>query len=239
MSVLLYTRDAYGKDPRYEVKDIKEVLRNTVEVAENDALNDMIFDMKDIPGFMKAHPPQFTKHGTPFRWGNRDYRNKGLYFYDAIKNEYIPPYTKIDDEGSVPPRFRVEDGGFDPDAWVRVYASSGKSGVVEHNSLITLGDSLVDTIRDKLAKTAGDKVDVTINGRVYHVEVEKRDSVGNVAIVVQNDQGMWDTIRVLDEPSINDNGNRIAGGRRSTRRRSTRRRSTRRRSTRRRRSMRR
>ena len=137
-----------------------------------------------------------------------------MYFYDAIRNEYIPPYDEIDDYGSVPPRFRVEDGGFNPDAWAKVYPGGG---VVEHNSLITLGDSLVETIRAELAKTAGDKVDVTINGRVWHVEVEKRDSVGNVAIVVQNDQGKWDTIRVLDMPSIDDDGKQL-GGRRKTRR---------------------
>lgn len=62
-------------------------------------------------------------HGDAIHWMQLGYRNENLMFWHK-NNGIIPPYTEIDDYGSVPPVFLVGDDGFEPNKWV---------DVVDHN----------------------------------------------------------------------------------------------------------
>lgn len=129
-----------------------------------------------------------ANHGQALHWlGDR---TEGLMFWDDEKEEVVFPYGEIDDQGSVPPRFKVEDGGFDPDEWLED---------VDRNSYVVLGDALVREIREKLRRTPGDTVSVTINGKPYTVRVERRYAVGNVASVVSGSEFVVDFIGWVDD----------------------------------------
>jgi hypothetical protein len=111
-------------------------------------------------------------HGQPIQWFGPGYRNENLMFWDDHQRKILFPYAELDDYGSVPPEFRVEDGGFSPTHW---------SDSVDHNDFIILGNALVNQVREALRETPDDLVEVEINGRTYRVEVEDRCCVGNVA----------------------------------------------------------
>jgi hypothetical protein len=58
-------------------------------------------------------------HGDAIHWIELGYRNEKLMFWHEQKG-IIPPYTEIDDYGSVPPVFLVGDDGFEPNKWINV-----------------------------------------------------------------------------------------------------------------------
>jgi len=131
-----------------------------------------------------------AQDGDALHWLGRGYGNENLLFWDSESQEIIPPYVEIDDYGSVPPRFLVENDGFNPEHWL--------SDVV-HNSYVILGDELVEEIRELLRETPEDTVNVFINGRPYTVRVERRYAVGNVATVVSDHEFIVDFVGWVDD----------------------------------------
>lgn len=84
------------------------------------------------------------RHGDAFTWmDSYGYRNSNLLFWSEDDGA-LPPFTGIDDHGSVPPVFRVGDG-FRPDHWV---------DQVDHNSIVFLADRLVAAIQANIAASA-------------------------------------------------------------------------------------
>jgi hypothetical protein len=131
-----------------------------------------------------------AQDGDALHWLGRGHRNENLLFWDSESQEIVPPYVEIDDYGSVPPRFRVETDGFNPEHWV---------SDVDHNAYVILGDELVEEIRELLRETPGDTVNVFINGNPYTVRVERRYAVGNVASVVSNHEFTIDFVGWVDD----------------------------------------
>ena len=94
-----------------------------------------------------------------FDWDG--YRNEGLYFWDAKNKEIVPPFTEIDDYGSVPPRFVVGDGYFNPTDWL---------DQVDHNSFVFPSRTLIKEIKAFVDLYPNDdKMIVKINGTEYKV----------------------------------------------------------------------
>ena len=120
--------------------------------------------------------PAMLRHGTPFNWLEFDSRNSTLFFYDAEKEKVIPPFERIHEYGTIPPRFRVEEGGFGPE-------TLHKSGSIGHNTYITLGDSLVKQIKTAVETTGSKTVDITVNDLPCRVTVKDPTNIGNIAEV--------------------------------------------------------
>lgn len=100
-------------------------------------------------------------NGATLEFPADGYRNHNLLFWDAQNNEIVEPFTEIDDYGSVPPRFVVGDGYFNPGDWLNE---------VDHNSYVFPAKSLMNEMKE-FAETHPDekKMIVTINGRDYIV----------------------------------------------------------------------
>lgn len=149
--------------------DLEGLLDKLQELEEND-FKDNITEKEDArtPDFdsWSNDPPfmiEWSKkvieaglikpyHGQGFRWLGEGYRNETLMYWHKDKG-VIPPYTKIDDYGSVWPDFLVGDDGFSPNEW---------ENVVDHNSIIFLEPKLVDKIKESV--TADD--DKSWSGKV-------------------------------------------------------------------------
>jgi hypothetical protein len=96
--------------------------------------------------------------------------NENLYFWDAQNEEIVEPFTEIDDYGSVPPRFVVGDGYFNPNEWV---------DQVEHNTYVFPARPLINEMKAFAEKNPQKKkMNVTIYGVKYAVSydpVEMKD----------------------------------------------------------------
>jgi hypothetical protein len=95
-------------------------------------------------------------NGATLEFPAHGYRNHNLLFWDAQNKEIVEPFAEIDDYGSVPPRFVVGDGYFDPFDW---------SDEVDHNSYVFPARPLINEMKDFALKYPGErKMIVYING---------------------------------------------------------------------------
>lgn len=100
-------------------------------------------------------------NGETMRIGGYTYRNENLYFWDAQNKEIVAPFTEIDDYGSVPPRFVVGDGYFNPNDWI---------DEVDHNTYVFPARPLINEMKDFAEKHPCEmKMIVEINGSEYSV----------------------------------------------------------------------
>ena len=116
----------------------KQKMPNWHAMEENDTLQKE-WMMKVInAGLFKP------KHGDGFHWLGGGDRNQDLWFWDKEKG-IIPPYTELDDYGSVPPCFLVgnSEDQFAPSNW---------ENIVDHNNIVFLAPELVEEIK-KTAKS--------------------------------------------------------------------------------------
>ena len=101
-------------------------------------------------------------NGRTLKFDWYGYRNEGLYFWDAKNKEIVPPFTEVDDYGSVPPRFVVGDGYFNPTDWL---------DEVDHNSYVFPSRTLIKEIKAFVDLHPNDhKMIVEINGTEYLVK---------------------------------------------------------------------
>lgn len=100
-------------------------------------------------------------NGATLEFPAHGYRNHNLLFWDAQNNEIVEPFTDIDDYGSVPPRFVVGDGYFNPNDW---------SDEVDHNSYVFPAKPLINEMKEFAMEYPNEKkMIVTINGSDYMV----------------------------------------------------------------------
>ena len=98
-------------------------------------------------------------NGATLEFPADGYRNNNLLFWDAQNNEIVEPFTEIDDYGSVPPRFVVGDGYFDPNDWV---------DEVEHNTYVFPARNLINQMKEFAEKNpTKKKMVVRINGTAF------------------------------------------------------------------------
>jgi hypothetical protein len=130
------------------------------------------------------------KHGDGFHWLGDGYRNQGLWFWDKEKG-IIPPYTKIDDYGSVPPRFLVGNGEdqFAPNNW---------ENIVDHNNIVFLAPELVEEIKKTVKSVT--KIHKYTNKpyKIWHTSVIIKDNAYAVQINV-DDINEIDNVFAFDE----------------------------------------
>lgn len=124
-------------------------------------LRDYDFKLKIATKYALKHN---LHNGATIKIGGSGYRNEGLLFWDAQNKEIIEPFTQIDDYGSVPPRFVVGDGYFNPNDWI---------SEVDHNSYVFPARPLINEMKG-LAKNPG-KMVVEINGSKYSVHYNAND----------------------------------------------------------------
>lgn len=179
------TEDDYDEDKEYPEFDKlrddieflkKEISKNSMpnwhDMGEDDTLQKK-WMMKVInAGLFKP------KHGDGFHWLGDGYRNQDLWFWDKEKG-IIPPYTEIDDYGSVPPCFLVgnEEDQFLPNKW---------ENVVDHNSYVFLAPELVDEIK-KTAKSVTKIHKYNKNEyKIWHTSIMIKDNAYAVQIFMDD-----------------------------------------------------
>jgi len=99
-------------------------------------------------------------NGATLEFPADGYRNHNLLFWDAQNKEIVEPFTEIDDYGSVPPRFVVGDGYFEPFDWLEE---------VEHNSFVFPAKPLINEMKHFALEHPSEKMLIMINGRQYTV----------------------------------------------------------------------
>jgi hypothetical protein len=100
-------------------------------------------------------------NGATLEFPADGYRNHNLLFWDAQNNEIVEPFSEMDDYGSVPPRFVVGDGYFNPNDWV---------DEVDHNSFVFPARPLINEMKAfSLEHPNEKKMVVTINDVDYNV----------------------------------------------------------------------
>lgn len=98
-------------------------------------------------------------NGATLEFPEHGYRNHNLLFWDSQNKEIIEPFDEIDDYGSVPPRFVVGDGYFDPNGWV---------DEVEHNTYVFPARNLINQMKEFAEKNpTKKKMAVRINGTAF------------------------------------------------------------------------
>ena len=101
-------------------------------------------------------------NGATLEFPADGYRNNNLLFWDAQNNEIVEPFTEIDDYGSVPPRFVVGDGYFEPLDWLQE---------VDHNSYVFPAPPLVKEMKEFAEQYPNEKkMLVSINETEYSVD---------------------------------------------------------------------
>jgi hypothetical protein len=109
-------------------------------------------------------------NGATLEFPQHGYRNHNLLFWDAQNKEIVETFSEMDDYGSVPPRFVVGDGYFNPNDWL---------DEVEHNSFVFPARVLINEMKAfALEHPDKKKMIVTINGNDYTVRynpVEMKD----------------------------------------------------------------
>jgi len=117
-------------------------------------------------------------NGATLEFPEHGYRNHNLLFWDAQNKMIIDTFDAIDDYGSVPPRFVVGDGYFNPNDWLEE---------VEHNSFVFPARPLINEMKEFVEQHPDEcRMIVTINGHDYKVFYNREEM-----------QGMWDSC-VLD-----------------------------------------
>jgi len=190
------TEDDYDEDKEYhefgklrdDIDSLKKILAeqkmpNWHDMEEDDTLQKK-WMMKVInAGLFKPN------HGDGFHWLGDGYRNQDLWFWDKEKG-IIPPYTKIDDYGSVPPHFLVGNGEdqFKPGHW---------ENIVDHNTIVFLAPDLMKEIKDT-AKSVMTTRYRQEPYRVWHTSVIIKKSVYAVQINM-DDIGEIDNVFAFEE----------------------------------------
>lgn len=106
-------------------------------------------------------------NGATLEFPADGYRNHNLLFWDAQNNEIVEPFTEIDDYGSVPPRFVVGTGYFEPFDWLQE---------VEHNSYVFPASPLITEMKEFAEQYPNEKkMLITINDREYTVVYNPAD----------------------------------------------------------------
>jgi hypothetical protein len=124
-------------------------------------LKEKLVDETFKQNLAKAYALKHLGNGEAIRIGGFTYRNENLYFWDAQNQEIVEPFTEIDDYGSVPPRFVVGDGYFNPSDWL---------SEVEHNSYVFPARPLINEMNHFAEKNPTKKrMSVEINGTKYTV----------------------------------------------------------------------
>ena len=103
-------------------------------------------------------------NGATLEFPEHGYRNHNLLFWDAQNKEIVETFGEIDDYGSVPPRFVVGDGYFDPVDWL---------DEVDHNSFVFPVRSLINEMKAfALEHPDKKKMVVKINSNNYSVHYD-------------------------------------------------------------------
>jgi hypothetical protein len=98
-------------------------------------------------------------NGATLEFPEHGYRNHNLLFWDSQNEEIVEPFDEIDDYGSVPPRFVVGDGHFDPNSWV---------DEVDHNTFVFPTRNLINKMKNCAEKNpTKKKMRVRINGTAF------------------------------------------------------------------------
>ena len=136
--------------------------------------------IESMPGVIEAFAAKFAEkadlhNGATIRYLDNDYRNNNLLFWDAQNGVIVHPFVAIDDYGSVPPRFVVGDGYFNPDDWLNE---------VDHNTFVFPATPLITEMREFAyanppeKKTGWAKMIVTINGKDWVVIYDPKEISG-------------------------------------------------------------
>ena len=131
-----------------------------------DTLNNLFFEHPELlDQVAEAFALKNGLHnGATIHWGNDDYRNNNLLFWDAQNNKIVYPFTEYDDYGSVPPIFVVGDGYFNPGDWI---------DEVDHNSTVFPAWPLIKEMKEFAAEhPTANKMLVEINGSEYLVKYD-------------------------------------------------------------------
>lgn len=192
------TEDDYDEDREYpefeKMRDDIDFLKKILAQQEMPDWNDMEEDdTLQKKWMMKViNAGLFTpKHGDGFHWLGDGYRNQGLWFWDKEKG-IIPPYTELDDYGSVPPHFLVgnDEDQFKPGHW---------KNIVDHNSYVFLAPELMKEIKDTAksvmtTSTYREKpykiwhTSVMIRGEAYAVQIDV-DDISDIDNIFTFDEG--------------------------------------------------
>ena len=100
-------------------------------------------------------------NGATLEFPADGYRNHNLLFWDAQNEQIVEPFTDIDDYGSVPPRFVVGDGYFNPYDWL---------DEVEHNTYVFPARPLINEMK-AFAEMNPDKKKMTVKINNYNYTV--------------------------------------------------------------------
>jgi len=100
-------------------------------------------------------------NGATLEFPEHGYRNHNLLFWDAQNEQIVEPFDKMDDYGSVPPRFVVGDGYFNPYDWL---------DEVEHNTYVFPARPLINIMK-AFAEMNPDKKKMTVKINEYNYTV--------------------------------------------------------------------
>jgi hypothetical protein len=131
-------------------------------MSESDLKNKLSEDNEYRHRLAKKYAMKNNLHnGATLEFPEYGYRNHNLLFWDAQNKEIVETFGEIDDYGSVPPRFVVGDGYFDPFDWL---------DEVDHNSFVFPVRSLINEMKAfALEHPDKKKMIVKINANNYNV----------------------------------------------------------------------
>jgi len=140
----------------------------TIDSLDKKLLEDNVFRHSLAKKYALKHK---LHNGATLEFPQHGYRNHNLLFWDAQNNEIVAPFDEIDDYGSVPPRFVVGDGYFEPDDWL---------DEVEHNSYVFPAAPLIKEMKEFAEKNPSKKkMIVLINGSNYTAYYNPTEMNGN------------------------------------------------------------
>lgn len=109
-------------------------------------------------------------NGATLEFPEHGYRNHNLLFWDAQNEKIVKPFDVIDDYGSVPPRFVVGDGYFNPCDWV---------DEVQHNTYVFPARPLMNEMKAFAEEYPNEKkMIVKINDYEYTVHYNPEEMKG-------------------------------------------------------------
>ncbi len=155
-------------------------------MSEKDLENKMSEDNEYRHSLAKKYAMKHKLHnGATLEFPEHGYRNHNLLFWDAQNKEIVDTFCEIDDYGSVPPRFVVGDGYFNPSDWV---------DEVEHNSFVFPARPLINEMKAfSLENPNEKKMVVKINGSnyiVYYDPNKMRDEWDSCVLEVHSKNSM-------------------------------------------------
>ena len=168
------------------VLSLKQILplcnpKISLQALEEKLSNDNEFRYSLAKKYARKHK---LHNGATLEFPEHGYRNHNLLFWDAQNEKIVVPFTEMDDYGSVPPRFVVGDGYFNPCDWV---------DEVEHNTYVFPARPLMNIMK-AFAEMNPDKKKMIVkindhNYTVYYDPVKMK--------------GEWDSC-ILEVSAFND-----------------------------------